>query len=183
MGIKEREQRKSVEKKQTKNDTREQILEQIVCGSSSSPVLISACLLGVSCKYSGGDNRMEHLDELMERCRLITVCPEQLGGLATPRWPAEICGERVTAKDGTDVTAQYEKGAREALKLAQMFGCRCAILKARSPSCGSGEVYDGTFSKTLVAGDGRAAGLLKENGITVFSELEAERLLKARNNL
>lgn len=158
----------------------EQVLEQMMCGSSSDPVLISACLLGVACKYNGGDNRMEYLEELMEHCQLLPVCPEQLGGLATPRCPAEICGARVIAKDGTDVTVQYEKGAREALKLAQMLGCRCAILKARSPSCGIGEVYDGTFSKTLAAGDGRTAGLLKENGIAVYSELEAERLLKEK---
>lgn len=138
------------------------------------PVLISACLMGVSCKYNGGDNRMEHLAELTEQYHLVPVCPEQLGGLCTPRNPAEIQGQKVIAKDGTDVTKQYEKGANEAWKLAQLLGCRHAILKAKSPSCGSGKVYDGTFSKVLTDGNGKAAELLKKNGIRVYTELEYE---------
>lgn len=138
------------------------------------PVLISACLLGVSCKYSGGDNcmNMELLEELKNHCQLVPVCPEQLGGLTTPRQPSEVCGSRVCMKNGTDVTLQYEKGACEALYLAQLFGCRCAILKARSPSCGSGEIYDGTFSGTLISGDGKTAELLKKHGIRVYTEQE-----------
>lgn len=146
------------------------------------PVLISACLLGVSCKYNGGNNGidMELLEELKNHCQLIPVCPEQLGGLTTPRQPSEICGSRVCMRNGEDVTMQYEKGAYEALSLAQLFGCRCAILKARSPSCGSGEVYDGTFSGTLVSGDGKTAEMLKKNGIRVYSEKEIEEAVRKK---
>lgn len=146
------------------------------------PVLISACLLGVSCKYNGGNNGidMELLEELKNHCQLIPVCPEQLGGLTTPRQPSEICGSRVCMKNGEDVTMQYEKGAYEALSLANLFGCRCAILKARSPSCGSGEVYDGTFSGTLVSGDGKTAEMLKKNGIRVYSEKEIEEAVRKK---
>ena len=147
------------------------------------PVLISACLIGTSCKYSGGDNcmDMELLEALKAHCQLIPVCPEQLGGLATPRQPSERCGSRVCTKDGVDVTMQYEKGACEALHLAQLFGCCCAILKARSPSCGSGEIYDGTFSGTLVSGDGKTAEILKKNGICVYTEQEIHLLWSYRD--
>lgn len=140
------------------------------------PILISACLLGLSCKYNGGDNKMEGLGELMECYQLIPVCPEQLGGLMTPRTPAEICGGRVVTRDGTDVTAQYERGAQEALYAAKLYGCRCAILKAKSPSCGRDQIYDGTFSKTLTAGDGKTAALLKKNGIRIYTEMDYAEL-------
>lgn len=103
---------------------------------------------------------------------LIPVCPEQLGGLSTPREPSEICGNRVINKSGEDVTSQYEKGAQEALKIAELFGCSAAVLKKRSPSCGVGEVYDGTFSKRLVTGMGITAQFLKSNGIEVYGEDE-----------
>ena len=140
-------------------------------------VLISGCLLGLDCRYDGGNNYIEEIEKLKELVNLIPVCPEQLGGLTTPRQPSEIRDGKVISKTGTDVTAEYEKGAGEALKLAQLFGCRCAILKARSPSCGSGVIYDGTFSKTKTAGDGKAARLLKAHGIRVYTEQELEQFL------
>ncbi len=139
-------------------------------------ILVSACLLGVSCKYDGGHNRNEQVAALKDRFHLIPVCPEQLGGLPTPRIPSEIRGRCVFARDGADVTENFARGAQEALHLAQMFGCRCAVLKARSPSCGSGLIYDGTFSGTKTAGDGVTAALLKKQGIRVYSEDETEFL-------
>ena len=142
-------------------------------------VLVSGCLLGLDCRYDGGSNYIEEIEKLKVLVNLIPVCPEQLGGLTTPRQPSEIQSEKVISKTGTDVTAEYEKGAGEALKLAQFFGCRCAILKARSPSCGSGVIYDGTFSKTKIAGDGKTAELLKANGIRVYTEFDLEQFLAA----
>ncbi len=137
-------------------------------------VLVSACLLGVCCRYDGGHNRNEQVIALKDRFRLIPVCPEQLGGLPTPRIPSEIRDGSVFAEDGTDVTENFTRGAREALRLAELFGCRCAVLKARSPSCGSKVIYDGTFSGTKTAGDGVTASLLKKQGIRVYTE-EAQK--------
>lgn len=133
-------------------------------------ILVSACLLGVSCRYNGKGELNEALRELMDHALLVPVCPEILGGLATPRDPAERLGGRVVTICGCDVTAAYEKGAKETLKLARLYGSRCAILKERSPSCGSGRIYDGTHTRTLKDGDGVSAALLKEAGIRVFGE-------------
>ncbi len=134
--------------------------------------LISACLLGLDCKYDGGNNRLpeEKLLKLMESYELIPVCPECFGGLTTPRTPSERRGDRVVSESGEDVSAQFDRGARAALYLAELFGVKLAILKANSPSCGSGTVYDGTFSGTLVPGDGVTAGLLKSHGIRTVDE-------------
>lgn len=137
-------------------------------------ILVSACLLGVDCKYSGGNNLCPWVEALKDRHQLIPVCPEQLGGLPTPRTPAEIQGNRVVSRTGQDVTAQYQRGAREALALAEQFGCEYAILKANSPSCGIGQVYDGTFSGTLVPGDGITARLLREAGLRLLSESDGQ---------
>ena len=139
-------------------------------------ILVSACLLGVNCRYSGKGELCQELQKLMKEHHLIPVCPQQLGGLATPRTPAERVKDRVVTQMGEDVTAQYEKGARETAGLAELFGCRCAVLKERSPSCGSGRIYDGTFSRQLVSGDGTAAALLKERGVRIFGETEIEKL-------
>ena len=133
---------------------------------------VSACLLGVNCKYSGKNNRNENVLRLAEKHTLIPVCPEQLGGLPTPRYPSEICGGRVINNIGEDVTAYYEKGAGEALNIAKLFGCERAVLKARSPECGSKEIYDGTFTKTVIPGKGITAALLEENGIEVYDETD-----------
>lgn len=135
-----------------------------------SNILVSACLLGINCKYNGKNNRNEKVLKLTEKHTLIPVCPEQLGGLTTPREPSERCGDKVVSKSGGDVTENYRKGAEEALHLAEIFGCKKAILKEKSPSCGFDMIYDGTFSGTLVGGNGVTAQLLCENGIEVVGE-------------
>lgn len=142
-------------------------------------VIVSACLLGVRCRYDGGDSRNETAIEQQKQHKLIPVCPEEAGGLPTPRPPAEIVGgdgndvldgkAKVMTADGTDVTAAYLKGARHALEVAQSNKATHVILKARSPSCGCGDIYDGTFSGTLTSGDGVTTALLKRYGITVTS--------------
>lgn len=133
-------------------------------------ILVSACLLGVCCRYNGEGEINPAVAKLLKEHQLIPVCPEILGGLATPRTPAELRGQQVITRDGRDVTAAYERGARETLKLAELFGCRRAILKERSPSCGSGVIYDGTFQKRRIPGDGKTAQLLKQHGIQVAGE-------------
>lgn len=134
--------------------------------------IVSACLLGVECRYDGGSNKLpdEKLSELKEKYELIPVCPECYGGLTTPRVPSERVGDKVLSKTGTDVTDEFSRGAQAALYLAKLFGADTAILKENSPSCGSGTIYDGSFSGTLIPGDGVAAQLLKENGVTVLGE-------------
>lgn len=134
--------------------------------------LISACLLGVDCKYDGGNNRLpdEKLTRLKTEHELIPVCPEAYGGLTTPRAPSERLDGGVVSNTGRNVTAEFQRGAEAALRLAQLFEAETAILKENSPSCGCGTVYDGTFSGTLVPGDGVTAELLKAHGITVIGE-------------
>ena len=141
-------------------------------------LLISACLLGVECKYSGGSNALpeETIEKLRTRYRLIPVCPETAGGLPTPRDPSERLGERVVSCRGADVTAQFKKGAEAALTLARRYGCTTALMKEHSPSCGSGLIYDGSFSGKLVKGDGCAAELLKAAGVSVVRENVTELL-------
>lgn len=139
-------------------------------------VLISACLLGVPCRYDGGEKIHPLAPMLAQGCHLLPVCPEQLGGLPTPRTPAERRGERVVTRDGRDVTAAYRRGAQAALRLCRLCGCETAVLKARSPSCGCGRIYDGSFSGALIPGDGVAAALLKENGVCVMTEEDEDGL-------
>ena len=136
-------------------------------------LLISACLLGVACRYDGLSKPLDAdiIEKLRKRYHLIPICPEIMGGLPTPRIPAEIAPDgRVFRKDGTDVTANYIRGAEEALRLAEIFQCKTAILKERSPSCGAGKIYNGSFSKTLKDGNGIAADLLIKHGIRVLGE-------------
>lgn len=133
-------------------------------------VLCSACLLGVKCRYDGKSKANRKVIRLSKKATLIPVCPEQLGELPTPREPAEQKGRKVFTKSGKDVTSSFKKGAKEVLKLAKLFGVKKAILKQRSPSCGSGQVYDGTFSGKVIKGDGITASLLKRNGIEVISK-------------
>lgn len=144
-------------------------------------VLISACLYGEKCRYDGGNNLISKLDEIKKICTLFPVCPEVAGGLSTPRNPSEIIGEKVIMNDGTDVTSGYKKGAEFALETALENGCEIALMKAKSPSCGSGKIYDGTFTRTLTDGDGIAVRLLKENGIKVFDETQIKELLEYIN--
>ena len=135
-------------------------------------LLVSACLMGFDCKYSGGNNALppETLDALRRSFRLIPVCPETAGGLPTPREPSERRGERVVSRDGRDVTAAFQKGAALTLRLAERYGAKRALLKCNSPSCGSGLIYDGSFSGKLIPGDGMTAELLKSRGIAVIGE-------------
>lgn len=128
-------------------------------------LLVSACLLGENCKYSGGNNYNPAVEALKERFELIPVCPEQLGGLPTPRVPSERVGDRVLNREGADVTDAFRLGAEKTLEIALAHGVRRAVLQERSPSCGCGMVYDGTFSGKLVPGQGVTAELLRKNGI------------------
>ena len=133
-------------------------------------ILVSACLIGLPTRYSGNGKHVDWIEHLAAAHTLIPVCPEQLGGLPTPRTPCERRGERVVDRDGMDRTQAFSDGAAWALRAAQLNSCRFAILKQRSPSCGSGTIYDGSFSGRLTAGDGMAAARLKQAGIRVFSE-------------
>ena len=137
-------------------------------------LLVSACLLGENCKYSGGNNYSPAAVALAERFELIPVCPEQLGGLPTPRVPAERVGDRVLTRDGADVTDAYRLGAEKTLETALANGVKRAALQERSPSCGCGAIYDGTFSGRLVPGDGVTAALLREHGIEIIKGSQAQ---------
>ena len=139
-------------------------------------VLISLCLMGIECRYDGGSNAIDP-GRLGALCQLIPVCPEQLGGLPTPRTPSERLNGRVVTRDGADVTAAFERGADQACRLADIFGARLALLKARSPSCGSGEIYDGSFTGVRVPGDGVTARRLKDMGIRVYDEDHIDDLI------
>ena len=139
-------------------------------------LLVSACLLGVRCKYSGGDNLCPGVLALRDRYQLIPVCPEQLGGLPTPRPPAECQGDRVRTREGQDVTIQFERGAQEALRLLECLSCAGAVFKSRSPSCGCGTIYDGTFTGTQIPGDGVTARLLRARGVPLWTETELEKI-------
>lgn len=140
-------------------------------------LLVSACLLGVGCRYDGGSNQLPQLKELLKQHTCIPVCPEQLGGLPTPRPPAERQCNRVVTREGEDVTEAFVRGTAEVLRLADLYRCKAALLKERSPSCGYGQIYDGTFTKTLVEGDGLAAQLLKKKGLTIYGESQIGELV------
>lgn len=139
-------------------------------------ILVSSCLLGLNCRYCGNGCLSQAVQKLSSRHTIIPVCPEQMGGLPTPRPPVELVDGRAVNKDGADCTEQFQKGAEEVLKLARMFHCKYAILKCKSPSCGFGQIYDGTFSGKLTEGSGITACLLHRNGITVFNENNVDRL-------
>ena len=155
-------------------------LSEILTGTG--PVLVSACLAGVPVRHDGTANPRSVVAELVAQGRAVLVCPEVDGGLTTPRPAAEISGgdghdvlegrARVLTKDGTDVTEAYVAGARRALEAAREAGAEVAILKARSPSCGRGRIYDGSHTRTLTAGDGVTVALLRSNGILVVTEEE-----------
>lgn len=135
-------------------------------------IICSACLLGVKCRYDGKSKTDEKVLELAKKEVLIPVCPEQLGGLPTPREPAELTERKVITKSGKDVTVNFVVGADQVLQLAKLLGVKEAILKQYSPSCGCGLIYDGTFSGKIISGDGVTAALLKANGIKVISEAD-----------
>ncbi|HEY1406322.1 MAG TPA: DUF523 domain-containing protein [Spirochaetota bacterium] len=145
-------------------------------------IIISACLAGINCTYRGDSNYSPEIASLVEKGKALPVCPEQLGGLTTPREPVEIINgtggsvldgqSRIQSARGTDVTDAFVHGAYETLSIAQLCGAHCAILKARSPSCGKGLIHDGTFTGKLIEGNGVTAELLIRNGIDVLTEDE-----------
>lgn len=146
------------------------------------PVLISACLAGRACRFDGSSNPDDAVARLVAEGRAVLTCPEEDGGLGTPRPPAEIVGgdghavldgrARVVTRSGRDVTDAYVQGAEIALETARQAGADTAILKARSPSCGKSCIYDGSFSRTAMSGDGVTAALLAREGIRVLTEEE-----------
>ncbi|MDR1160512.1 MAG: DUF523 domain-containing protein [Syntrophomonadaceae bacterium] len=148
-------------------------------------ILVSACLLGINCKYDGSNNWRPHLLKTLEKIPLLPVCPEKLGGLPIPRCPCEIAGgqgsdviegiAKVINKEGKDVTGNFLLGAERSLKLAKKHHVSAVLLKNRSPSCGSDYIYDGSFKSCLMPGAGVTAALLKANGIMVFNEDDFQR--------
>lgn len=142
-------------------------------------LLISACLLGVPCRYDGNAKPCPAAAELERFFQLFPICPEVAGGLPTPRAPSELQPDgRVISRGGRDVTAEYQAGAQAALSLARRTGCRLAVLKEKSPSCGYGAIYDGSFSNTLKSGNGVTAQLFSEHGITVVGESRIPELIR-----
>ena len=135
-------------------------------------ILVSGCLAGFNCRYDGGNNLVPEIRQLVEDGLAVTACPEQLGGLPTPRIPSERMGSKVMSREGADVTAEFKAGAEAALRIALENGCRAAILKSRSPSCGKGCIYNGQFTGELVPGNGVTTDLLLHHGIEVLTEEE-----------
>ncbi len=138
------------------------------------PIIVSACLAGIHCRYNGDAVPVEGVVDLVRQGRAIPFCPEAYGGLATPRPPCEKLEGRVINNEGEDQTDHFHRGAEEGIRLAQLVGCTEAILKSRSPSCGCGEIYDGTFSSALIPGSGVFADMLLKIGITVRTEEELD---------
>ena len=139
-------------------------------------ILVSACLLGENCQYSGGNNKNDEVIALADSVELIPVCPECFGGLTIPRLPSEIRNGRVYAKDGEDVTDAFMSGAEQTLYIAKETNAPCAVLKENSPSCGFGKIYDGTFSGNKIDGNGITAQLLFDNEIQIFGESKIKKL-------
>lgn len=145
-------------------------------------MIVSACLVGVNCKYNGENNDNDKVKEFLKDKQYILICPEQLGGLATPRKPSEINkiggkevlngSSQVINCEDEDVTENFIKGAKESLKIAKMFNCKQALLKEGSPSCGCNLIYDGTFKGKKISGMGVTAALFNKNNIEIFSEKE-----------
>jgi len=135
-------------------------------------ILVSACLAGFPCRWDGSAVPDSRVMELVKSGQALPVCPEQLGGLPTPRPPAERCGNRVLTRDGFDVTEQFKRGAAIVLAIAREYDCSKAILKSCSPSCGKARIHDGSFTGKLTQGNGITAGLLMKDGIEVITEEE-----------
>lgn len=150
-----------------------QLPERIRCMN----ILVSACLLGVNCRYSGTGASHEEIIALKHKHNLIPICPEQLGGLPTPRNPVEIINGKAKDKQGKDFTKEFTGGAMETLQLAKTLDCKLAILKSNSPSCGNKNVYDGTFEGKLIDGQGFTAKILMDQGIEVISEKELHKYI------
>ena len=135
-------------------------------------ILVSKCLAGEYCRWDGGTNLVPELKALVESGSAVTVCPEESGGLSTPRNPSEILDGRVFSKTGEDVTGCFRKGAEAALRVFEGNHCEYAVLKAKSPSCGCGLIHNGKFDGGLVAGNGVTAQLLLDRGYHVITEAE-----------
>ena len=133
-------------------------------------ILVSACLAGVKCRYDGNDNANNEVIDMVKKGIAIPICPEQLGGLTTPRIPAEIINDKVINEKGENVTAQFKKGAKETLRIAELAKCHKAILKQSSPSCGYGKIYDGSHTGRIIEGMGLTAKLLLLKGIKIITE-------------
>lgn len=130
-------------------------------------IAVSACLLGINYKYNGGNNYSEKLEKLLEKHEIIPICPEVLGGLPIPRDPSEIVNGEVLTNKGKSVDKEFRNGAKKALKIVKESGAELVVLQSRSPSCGLGKIYDGSFTGRLVYGDGVFVKLLKDEGIKV----------------
>ena len=141
-------------------------------------ILISACLLGVDCKYNGKNNYNPLVEELKKKYDLIPICPEVMGGLNVPRLPSEIKEDKVINNEGLDVTFNFLSGAYQSLQLADIYNIKKAILKDGSPSCGSTYIYDGTFTKAKIKGMGKTAQLLNDNNVKIYTENDLEEILK-----
>lgn len=139
-------------------------------------ILVSACLLGVNCRYDGRNNYIPEMEQLKERYNLIPVCAEIYGGLTIPRLPSERKGNKVIDEEGQDVTSQFQKGAEEVLYLADFYQCKYALLKENSPTCGYGKIYDGSFRRILTEGNGILADKLEERGINIIGESRVKEL-------
>lgn len=144
---------------------------------SKKTLLVSACLLGKPCRYDGKANTLNSLIETKEDFHILSVCPEVLGGLSTPRIPAERLGDKVINQEGLDVTENFQKGAKKVLAMIEGKKIDFAILKSKSPSCGFGNIYDGTFSKHLIEGNGIMAEALVEKDIPIYNENNWEEAL------
>ena len=141
-------------------------------------ILVSACLLGRLCRYDGRQVPCKEVIQLKDRYDFVEVCPEVMGGLPTPRIPSERVNDKVINKAGIDVSVNYKKGAEIALELCKKHGIKIALLKEKSPSCGSRGIYDGSFGGVLIPGEGVTAELLRKNGIKVYGESEVDKLLQ-----
>jgi uncharacterized protein YbbK (DUF523 family) len=148
----------------------------------SEKILVSACLLGYPVRYDGNSTPLKSLawlQQLQQQNRIVIICPEQEGGLPTPRAPAERQQDKVITITGQDVTQEFDIGAQKALDLCQQHDIKIALLKAKSPSCGNKQIYNGQFNDALIVGQGMTAELLSKHGIEVYSELEIEQLMQA----
>lgn len=145
-------------------------------------IIVSACLTGIRCRYNGTHGKIEAIEKLVLSGKAIPICPEVLGGLNTPRTPCEITGSgdgrQVISKDGENLTRFFQQGAEKTLAIVKTMGASKAILKSRSPSCGYGEVYDGSFSRKLIAGNGFTADLLEKNNVLVLTEETFDKIVK-----
>lgn len=144
-------------------------------------ILVSACLLGINCRYDGKNCLNNDILLLKGKCNLIPICPEQMGGLATPRVPAEIVNGLLINKEGKDVSEMYNRGREIALKIAEINNCKYAILKQKSPSCGHGLIYDGKFSGNTIKGEGNTTKLFLENGIKVYADTDIKKFIEDLN--